>query len=50
VETIRGIVSGNAEDHSVGTHGAPIEGARALRSEIGRILDEEFAEQPNVNP
>jgi len=50
VETIRGIVSGKAEDHSVGTHGAPIEGARALRSEIGRILDEEYAEQPNVNP
>lgn len=50
VETIRGIVSGNAEDHSIGTHGAPLEGARALRSEIGRILDEDYAEQPNVNP
>jgi guanylate kinase len=50
VETIRGIVSGNAEDHSIGTHGAPIEGARALRFELGRILDEDYAEQPNVNP
>jgi len=49
VETIRGIVSGN---------GATIETARAvaaglaasLRREIGRILDEDYAEYTNVNP
>jgi guanylate kinase len=49
VETIRGIVSGN---------GAAIETARAvaaglaasLRREIGRILDEDYAEYTNVNP
>jgi guanylate kinase len=49
VETIRGIVSGN---------GAAIETARAvaaglaadLRREIGRILDEDYAEHTNANP
>jgi guanylate kinase len=49
VETIRGIVSGN---------GATIETARAvaaglaadLRREIGRILDEDYAEHTNANP
>jgi guanylate kinase len=49
VETIRGIVSGN---------GATIETARVvaaglasdLRREIGRILDEDYAEHTNANP
>jgi guanylate kinase len=49
VESIRGIVSGN---------GAAIETARAvaaglaadLRREIGRILDEDYAEHTNANP
>jgi guanylate kinase len=49
VETIRGLVSGN---------GATIETARAvaaglaadLRREIGRILDEDYAEHTNANP
>jgi guanylate kinase len=55
VETIRGIVSENAQD--VARDGA-VESARArgvglavgLRSEIGRILDEDYAEYTNVNP
>jgi len=51
VETIRGIVS---EERGSGTPGTSVDNGRAiavsLRSEIGRILDEDYAEQPNVNP
>jgi guanylate kinase len=54
VETIRGIVSGNDEGRSARTPGAPIEAARAravsLRAEIGRILDEHYAEYTNAHP
>ncbi|MGE0159176.1 MAG: guanylate kinase [Gemmatimonadales bacterium] len=55
VETIRGIVSGNDEGRA---HGGTVASAdpRAvglavrLRREIGRILDENYAEYTNVNP
>jgi guanylate kinase len=46
LDTIRGIVSGRVP----GGAGASVEGARALRAEIGRILDEDYAEQTNINP
>jgi guanylate kinase len=58
VETIRGIVSGNDEGLTVRKPGPPIEFGRgravglavSLRAEIGRILDEEYAEHTNANP
>ena len=53
VETIQGIVSGNDEGRAARTPGAPVEAARAsavsLRAEIGRILDEHYAEFTNVH-
>ena len=46
LETIRGIVSGKVE---TGASGAALQSARALRREIGRILDEDYSEYTNAN-
>jgi guanylate kinase len=55
VETIRGIVAGKNEERALRPS---VEGARApaaglavtLRREIGRILDDDYAEHTNANP
>jgi guanylate kinase len=53
VEAIRGIVSGRSEELAI-RHGVSVAGASALafdlRRELGRILDEDYAEHTNVNP
>jgi guanylate kinase len=53
VEAVRGVVSGRSEDLAI-RHGASVAGGSALaldlRREIGRILDEDYAEFTNVNP
>lgn len=45
LETIRGIVSGKVV---LGGSGAALESARALRREIGRILEEDYSEYTNA--
>ncbi len=47
LETIRGIVSGKVETDG---SGAALQSARALRREIGRILEEGYSEYTNAKP